>query len=241
MKPFYCRLGSKTRLLKYILPLIPSHTTYVEPFVGSGAVFWGKEPSKIEILNDLDKELIDAYKLLKKKTPVQLTIPYLKNMEEYNDFYENAPNTANNKIFKAIMKYCGTYGNKTTGKIYRFDISKKVKNYTEYKNRLKNVKLYNLSYETILDKYDNYNTFFYLDPPYELSTEKKINYKNIDLIELRNMLQNLKGKWLLSLNDSPNIRQIFKNYNIQIVKIKPMTGETNIGNKARTELLIRNY
>lgn len=50
--------GGKQRLLKYILPLIPKHTLYAEPFTGGGAVFFEKEPSDIEVINDTNKALI---------------------------------------------------------------------------------------------------------------------------------------------------------------------------------------
>ena len=44
--------GGKQKMLKHILPLIPQHHLYVEPFFGGGAVFWAKEPCEVEIIND---------------------------------------------------------------------------------------------------------------------------------------------------------------------------------------------
>src|SRR5690606_37080029 len=57
--------GGKQRLVSTILPLIPEHTTYVEPFVGGGAIFWAKPPSKVEIINDYNRELINFYEVCK--------------------------------------------------------------------------------------------------------------------------------------------------------------------------------
>jgi DNA adenine methylase len=57
--------GGKQRLLPYILPIIPKHTLYAEPFTGGGAVFFAKEPSEIEVLNDTNRQLITFYEVLK--------------------------------------------------------------------------------------------------------------------------------------------------------------------------------
>ena len=62
---FFCRTGSKRPIIKDILKLIPNHKIYVEPFVGGGSLYWGKKQASKSIINDLDKDLIDGYKLLK--------------------------------------------------------------------------------------------------------------------------------------------------------------------------------
>src|SRR5690554_8145229 len=53
--------GGKQNLVTTILPLIPKHKTYIEPFVGGGAIFWSKQPSEVEIINDYNRELINFY------------------------------------------------------------------------------------------------------------------------------------------------------------------------------------
>src|ERR1035437_187660 len=57
--------GGKQRLADRILPLIPKHNLYCEPFLGGGAIFFSKEPSKVEVINDIDGNLINFYKVLK--------------------------------------------------------------------------------------------------------------------------------------------------------------------------------
>ncbi|MDR1937317.1 MAG: DNA adenine methylase [Tannerellaceae bacterium] len=61
--------GGKQQMLRHILPLIPKHRIYVEPFFGGGAVFWGKEPAKVEFINDHDGEVINFYRVLKLQFP----------------------------------------------------------------------------------------------------------------------------------------------------------------------------
>lgn len=53
--------GGKQNLISTIIPLFPAHSTYIEPFVGGGAVFWAKSKSKVEIINDTNRELINFY------------------------------------------------------------------------------------------------------------------------------------------------------------------------------------
>lgn len=53
--------GGKQNLVATILPLIPDHVTYVEPFLGGGAVFWTKPKSEVEVINDTNRELINFY------------------------------------------------------------------------------------------------------------------------------------------------------------------------------------
>lgn len=53
--------GGKQQMLKHILPVIPKHEVYCEPFFGGGAVFWGKEPVKAEIINDVNGMVSNFY------------------------------------------------------------------------------------------------------------------------------------------------------------------------------------
>lgn len=57
-------VGGKSKLCKTIIPLIPKHTCYVEPFAGAAWVFWKKEKSKVEVLNDINNELINLYRVV---------------------------------------------------------------------------------------------------------------------------------------------------------------------------------
>lgn len=57
--------GGKQQMLRHILPLIPEHRIYVEPFFGGGAVFWSKEPSHCEVINDANNNVVTFYEVLK--------------------------------------------------------------------------------------------------------------------------------------------------------------------------------
>src|SRR6266545_2578675 len=64
--------AGKKRLAARLVKLIPPHKTYVEPFAGSGAVFFEKEPSDVEVLSDADPDIAFAYRALKSLSPGEL-------------------------------------------------------------------------------------------------------------------------------------------------------------------------
>lgn len=61
--------GGKQKMLRYILPIIPEHKVYTEAFLGGGAVFWAKQPAKVEFVNDTNGEVINFYRMLKLRYP----------------------------------------------------------------------------------------------------------------------------------------------------------------------------
>lgn len=113
------------------------------------------------------------------------------------------------------------------------------KNIDLYKKRLKNVKIENKDYVKIIKKYDSKDTFFYLDPPY-YSSKEYYKHNTIDPINMANILKNIKGKFLLSYDNVPKIRKIFKDSGFYVKTIK--TSYKASGYKQPvTELLISNY
>ena len=243
MKKIFCRIGSKTSISKKIIKLIPEHAIYIEPFVGSGAVYFKKKPSKKEILNDLDKELMNSYKFIKTATQEQVNkYKGITTLEKFNKIKNETGGDHGDKLARYIIKSCNTFGSTGYGKIYKLsDPFAKLKNLKKYQERLKNTSLLNKDYKFVIKKYDDKNVFFYLDPPYEGSVKFKLYKKSeFNYIELSNILKKIKGKFILSLNDSKNIRNLFESFNINTI-ITPKKPSSSIGRLARNELLIFNY
>jgi DNA adenine methylase len=257
LPPIFCRVGSKSRIVKKILPLIPPHNTYVEPFVGSGAIYFAKQPSNKEYINDLDKELIQGYKLIKKvSTNIKdYNVPnfrkdsgYERNEKDpYNisliqKFVNKKHKSNENKLLAFIYKVCNTFGAKGIGLIYNGNTQViKLKRMEKYQERLKNTTILNKDYKDVIRKTDGVNTFYFLDPPYE---DSKGLYKDFefDYEELRDVLTNIKGKFMLTLNDSANIRRIFKQFKMKrIIVSKTTMKEGAFGSTDRKELIIMNY
>jgi DNA adenine methylase len=247
IKPFFGRIGSKHKYLKHIMEYIPEHKIYCEPFVGGGSVFWNKKKVDVEIINDLDKNLIEGYNILKdvdveeilklKITRGELSEEDL--LETIRIFVSEENKTPEHLLLKTLYMTKNTFGASGLGKIYKPFIHEKILNNIDfYKERLIDTEILNLDYKDILSKYDSPETFFYLDPPYEKS---KGLYKNevLNLNELEEVLKTLKGKWMLSLNDSENVREIFKDYNIRSFYTMEQTNRiASVGTKRRCELII---
>ena len=98
--------------------------------------------------------------------------------------------------------------------------------------RLQGVAIENASYDYVINRMDSPDTLFYLDPPYwncEKDYGKNIFGKD-DFFALKDKLTGIKGKFILSLNDVPEVRELFKDFNIQNKKIR-----WTVNNKAAAE------
>lgn len=240
-RPIFCRTGSKWLMSEDIISYFPSHLIYVEPFFGGGSVYWAKEPSPAEVINDLDKILMDDYKMIK-KAPLTGYIKDLNTIPKLTKFNGKKHRTLQDKLTSSIILRCngfsGTYVK--NNRIYRdSNPYNKLKNIQDYKNRMSDTIILNKSYEKVIHDYDTDKTLFYLDPPYE-DSKTLYTHSIIDYDKMASILKNIKGKFILSINGSPNINEIFKNF--KIIEIEKKSYATaNIGLKPRIELLIMNF
>ena len=110
----------------------------------------------------------------------------------------------------------------------------------KYKQRLQDVKIENKDFKDVIRKYDGAKTFFYLDPPYSKADKNK-DYivTGVTIEDVYNALKNIKGKFLLSYDDVPEAKKIFKRFNI--IKVPTKHSDGRGGQVGRCELLIANY
>lgn len=248
LPPPVSRIGSKRTLKDVIYAKMPKHfTTYVEPFSGSASVFFGYDwgDNIKTVLNDLDPDMIKVFKLLKKGISTndkKLKYFDTTDFSRLNEIYKSNSNIPIDELAKLKVQYSNTFGSIGIGKLYNNTNPSRLinqKRLNEYQEKLKHTFIYNKSYSYILNKYDSPDTFFNLDPPYENSEGL---YKNSDFNfkELSNKLKSIKGKFLLSLNDSENIREIFKDFNISAIEVRGK-GNNEIDANTRKEVFISNY
>lgn len=233
------RVGGKKLLKERILRLFPKeYKIYCEPFCGGASVFFGKERHGKEILNDKDIEVFNMLKLFK-TYPGQLISKAINGKYSESDFkriQESKPRSFQQIAIKSLIVSKISFRSNMKSFDTRGRINSK---YTdEYMNRLKGVTLSNQNYVRVISKYDSVDTFFYLDPPYE-NADNDYTHGVVDPRELFEILINIKGMFLLSYNDSPHIRDLFKHFNIRTVKTRYSSIE---GSKLqKNELLISNY
>ncbi len=108
--------------------------------------------------------------------------------------------------------------------------------------RLSRVYIENMPYQRLIERFDRPGTFFYIDPPYygyENDYRKGI-FERDDFARLAGILAGIKGKFILSINDVPAIREIFRDFLIEEVDTNYTVAGADKQKKV-TELLIRNY
>lgn len=242
--PPYGRLGGKSNLKKVLINYFPNNyesLTYIEPFFGAGSLFFYKEPSKKEVINDLDKNVFILIKGFKKYDGNEISESINGNYdkEKFIILKNYKPKTEYNKFIQLLLlTKLSFFGNmRSFGNT--FYISSNYGN--KYNERLKNTIILNKDYKEVIKKYDGLNSFFYLDPPYSMCEDKKC-YGNqyININELYDTVKNIKGKFLISYDDNKEIKELFKDF--KIIKVYTIYQHThNIEHRKKTELLIKNY
>jgi DNA adenine methylase len=245
MRPVFGRIGGKFRLRKKIIDFFPDgyeDLTYIEPFIGGGSLFFYKKPSTTEVIADVDKALINAYKLIYNIDPSTIDrYKGKKTIESLSRIMKEEGGDDLESLTQYIILTTCTYGNSGRGKIYRtYDPYRKLKNIRLYQERLKNTTVLCDDYKQVIKRYDSPNSLIYLDPPYEGS---KGLYKNhvIDYKEFAGILENIEGRFILSINDSPTIRTLFKNFKLTQLLVRANSNGGDIGVKDRHELVITNF
>ncbi|MGA2434703.1 MAG: DNA adenine methylase [Bryobacteraceae bacterium] len=244
-------IGGKNRLAKQIIALLPEHLTYVEAFAGGAQVFFHKQPSEVEILNDLDGEVINFFRVC--QWHYEELVRYLRFCPPSRKLFElvsaTAPQTLTDVQRAARFFYLqkNAFGGLIVKRAFHYGVTQR-QNYTldripealeQAHRRLQRVQLESLPYEKILEKYDRTTTLFYLDPPYWQRKLYKFNFRDEDFEQLNQRLQGLKGRFVLSLDDHPEIRRIFRAWRIQRAAIH-YTAQRKAG-KRFGELLIMNF
>ena len=246
MRGIIGRTGGKSKLKKQIIALIPKHKTFVEPFVGGGSVFFGREePSEVEVINDRDPDIYHIYKDTQEVGnqlfdadffPSRSKFERLKRQTKFRSkkerLYRNIYLSINSFRNNRTSYGGGKHDKKSTGATFKKE---------DYQGRLQGVKILNQDYDRVMRKFDAPDTFFYLDPPYSRADDNKdYEFNVIDIEALNKLLRGLKGKFLLSYDDTPEARKLFRGFKIRTVVTRYMKSTGGLGDDVK-ELLISNY
>lgn len=224
-------VGGKRLLAKTIIELIGKvpHTTYVEPFVGMGGVFFRRpHPAKAEVINDLSADVSTLFRILQRHYTafVEMLRYQLTTRAEFARLLETDPKTLTDLERAARFFYLQKtgYGGKVAGRTFGvsvaepgpFDVTRIVPELAEYHERLAAVTIEALPYDQVLRRYDRPETLFFIDPPY-MGTE---HYYGEGLFSpdlhqaLADQLGALKGRFILTINDCPKARDIYRPFRL---------------------------
>lgn len=248
-------LGGKRNLAKHISDRVDAipHTCYAEPFVGMGGVFFRRTSrSKSEVLNDYNGEVSNLFRVLQRHYVelIRCLRWTLTSRSTFSQFSAVPPASLTDIERAARFFYLQktAFGGKITGQCFgvdvtgpaRFNIRKVKKSLIKLHERLSDVVIENLEFEAFIRRYDKPGTLFYLDPPYFGCEDDygKNMFSRDDFDRLATALRAIKGRFILSLNDKPEVRQIFADFNFEEVTTTYTIKKT--GTSKAKELLITN-
>lgn len=236
-----------------IISIIPEHKIYAEPFAGAGWIFFKKEKAKVEILNDVNGELINFYKIVK-TYPDEFCNAYEllpKSKELFDDFVQIDLSKASEldravRFYYLLMLNFGGRFNRFTftprnDGIKQLNFDKLPTTIQNAHARLKDAYIEKTDYKNIIKKWDGNDTLFFLDPPYLTTTESDYeeNFSINNFQALKEILMSVKGKFILTTDDETILRELFNDFYINEADVFYSISKEQKRN--HKELIITNY
>jgi len=256
VKPVAPYIGGKIKLASRICHLIEQipHDTYAEPFVGMGGVFFrrAKKP-KCEIINDRSGKIANLFRILQRHyLPfVDMLKFQIYSRAEFDRLKTIDPSTLTDLERAARFLYLqrAAFGGKVKTRTFgvstkysaRFDMARLQPMLEDVHQRLSSVIIENLDWLDFINRYDRPDTLFYLDPPYWGSENDygKGVFNREQFAIMAESLARIKGNFILSINDVPQIRELFSRFHIMEASVTYSIKRDN--SKPAKELIISNW
>jgi DNA adenine methylase len=252
-------VGGKYKARDLIVNVIPPHHCYVEVFAGAAWVLFRKPPSRVEVYNDIDQDVVNFFRIVKEQ-PEEFVKSFdleLVSRAEFDRLKNIAPETLDpvaraHRFYYLIMAGWGGEldyprfqtsisdgggGNRLVGAL------KTLRSRIEpIHDRLKTVLVENLDWRQLVDRYDDPRTVMYLDPPYP---DNNCNYQhNMRRIEehkeLADWMRTAKSKLILTCYNKPEIRALYSDFHI--MEINFAAGMISKGGeRLNKELIVANF
>lgn len=248
-QPIIPWIGGKRRLADRIFPLFPQHSCYVEPFAGGAALFFLRPvPAEVEVLNDVNGELINLYRVVQNHLEefVRQFKWALSSRQVFKWLQMTRPETLTDIQRAARFYYLqqSAFGARVDGQSYGtatttppgLNLLRLEETLSAAHLRLSSTYIEHLSWQDCLKKYDREHTLFYMDPPYWETEGYGVPFEFEQYQEMAGMLSQLKGKAIISLNDHPAIRECFAGFHFEATDIKYTVGGGK-GSEAREVLI----
>lgn len=229
-------IGGKRNLSRRLVAIIDAipHDSYCEPFVGMGGVFFRRtRRPKAEVINDISADVVTLFRILQRH--YQAFIDELRwrfaGRAEFDRLMRVDPSTLTDLERAARFLYLqrNAFGGKVVGRHFgisydapsKFRLSTLEPMLQDVHDRLEGVYIERLAYDAFIRRYDRPGALFYLDPPYwdcETDYGKGV-FEKADFERLSALLADIKGRFVLSINDTPEVRQIFAPFHIEPVAL----------------------
>lgn len=258
----FAYIGSKGNLTERIIETFPPHRTYVEVFGGSAAVLITKNPSPVEIYNDLNSDIVNFMLQVRDNLPaLQKYLLYtLYSRELYEQWLEEwrqdrKPADNMERAARWFFIQCSSV-NQRFGSSWRCS---KIKNIAqeyyrfvgrlpEVASRMRSVQIEHEDFRKVIPIYDSEETLFYLDPPYDLTASGLdawygTGFSTKDHCDLAEILSQIQGKAIVSYCPSPLIDSLYRGWSrTEITATRSVRDvRKRNGRKAASELLLCNY
>ena len=219
-------VGGKRILAPHLVKLIERvpHTTYVEPFAGMGGVFFRRRSRpRVEVINDFSMDVATLFRILQRHYVafVQMLQWQLTTRAEFERLVRTDPNTLTDLERAARFFYLQktAFGGKVSGRNFgvspgergAFDVTRIIRELETYHERLAGVVIERLPYAEVFARYDRPETLFFVDPPY-MGSERYYGanlFGPEDHARLAGLLAGIKGRFILTINDCPKVRELY--------------------------------
>lgn len=251
-------LGGKRNLAKRVTAILDAveHQTYAEPFVGMGGIFLRRKMrARAEVINDFGRDVSNLFRILQRHYPQFLEVLrfQLTTRAEFLRLVDTDPGTLTDLERAARFLYLQrtAFGGKVSGRNFgvskdrpgRFNLTTLEPMLEDLHTRLAGVVVECLDYAEFIARYDGKGTLFYLDPPYwgcEGDYGKAL-FERSDFDAMAIQMSGIKGRFLMSINDVPEIRDVFRAFRVEEVETTYSVGKQASSRGARSELLISNF
>lgn len=246
-------IGGKRRLAKHILPLFPTHTCYVEAFSGAAALYFLKEPAKVEVLNDTNGELVNLYRVVRHHLEELVRqFKWAITSRQMFKWLQITPEETLTDIQRAARFFYLqklAFGGKVEGRTFgtattsapRLNLLRLEEDLSAAHLRLASTYVEHLDWAACIQKYDREHTLVYCDPPYWGTQGYGVEFGLHQYDRMAELARSIKGRMVISVNDIPEMRKAFAGLTLREVDINYQVGGAG-RSKARTgELIITNW
>lgn len=252
-------MGGKRNLAKRICAILDQTPcgTYAEPFVGMGGIFLRRtRRPRAEFINDRGREVYTLFRMLQEHYVAFLDLLrfQITTQANFERLVAVDPDTLTDLQRAARFLYLQrlAFGGKISGRNFgvaterpaRFNLTTLEPDLEALHARLSGVTIMNQDYAAFIDRLDRPGTLFYLDPPYygNEGDYGKDLFSRARFEEMADQLGRLKGRFILSLNDHPDVRSIFARFQMTEVETTYSVGsKKTLEDARRGELIIANW